>query len=361
MSVVSSINVTVPALATNGPEVTVQLKSGQQVAQIKVTNSSQFDLQYVGFGSTGPEWLCAGLETMLYASGQNSGNLQLTPFNNANIQPPPVGVVLITQYLVGDNIPKGSWPVSIPFQTVSTVVSGANSIVNDGNPAGTNIVEATQVGSTGSNVQLTNDSILVLQSWVASVLTTYLKTIPSAAAGASVLQLGDAARTVEIISKLLVDGLLAVTGNETIGGTLGVTGASAFTGAATFTVAPQLTSKQIKDNGTPTLLADWSASGLFLYSNPATHGEFNYSQVVGDIDWKTTAIGATGVTTAASGTVNHQVTVGGSGSTPNNAYIDPYNGTPPGSQTMGIGSFTTTTANVTCGASVQALIHFWQH
>lgn len=273
--------------------------------------------------------------------------------------------------------------------SVSSTVSGGT-LVNTGNAANTQVVQIASTGATGNTYTLTNDGLMQLAVTIAGALISVLQTLEPGSTGNDILKLGALNYITHVLGDLNIDGVLrpntiasaTVTGNETVAGTLGVTGASTLgavsttgvtnsgnetiagtlgvTGASTLTGQVQIGVKKLQTTSANNLV-DWTGTGVQLNGNPATHGRPNFSQDGTNIDWYTTAISTTGVTVSASGTVNHNVKVAGAASTPNNAFIDPYNGTPPGSQTMGIGSFTTTTAYVTCGASLQALIHFWQH
>jgi hypothetical protein len=65
--------------------------------------------------------------------------------------------------------------------TVDTNAMGTNTVNNDGNPAGTVFVEATQLGNTaGSNVAIQNTGDVDFRQWVGSLLTSLLKIITGA-------------------------------------------------------------------------------------------------------------------------------------------------------------------------------------
>lgn len=272
---------------TPGVTSTVPLTSVQNIQAVKVTNGTPFDLDYTGVGSASIVVIPAGLEYMFYSEQETSGKIDLLPVNNNNIT--GTGVVNITVFLIGDQIPKGTWPVTVPTQTVQAKVSTVTTLINDGSAVGTQIIESTELGSTGSNVSVLNDSTVVLQSFVAAVLTAYFKTIPGASAGASVLQLGDANRTVEIISKLLVDTVLQVTGaatfngagtgltvtnNALVSGTLTSTGDATFNGAGSSlttandaVIGGSLKTNTIRDNVTGVDQVDLATAGLTVNNN----------------------------------------------------------------------------------------------
>lgn len=148
-----------------GQPVNVQLLHPQLVQALKISNKSPYDIQYADFGVQGSDWIVAGTEYMLYGSVQNQGDIYLLAVNTTNISPANPGAVLITQFQIGEEIPKGSWPVSIPFQTVNTnsSVTTAQSIDNEGNVAGTSIIKSVVAGDgTNASVSLTNDAQFTL-------------------------------------------------------------------------------------------------------------------------------------------------------------------------------------------------------
>lgn len=288
-----------------------------------------------------------------------------------NVTTPPISLVMGELYGANEKI-EGSYPMALIRQAsvgneVTTNTSNSQTLTNTGNPAGTNVVTMNSTSSVGSTFTLTNDGLLALAVTIAGALQTVLQSFEPASGG-TILKEGAASYLTEQLGNLQVDGTLTAKGAVSLAsvsvlthilGSLTVDNTSTFTGVASFTATPQFASKILQD-GSGNNLVDWS-SGVSLWSGQSTKGRFNYGQTIGTSDWWTTAIGTTGVTVTASGTVNHNVKVSGSGATPDNAFVNPYNGTPPGSQTIGMGSFTTTTANVTLGASLQALIHFWKH
>lgn len=230
-----------------GTAVTIQLPNPSTIQAIKLSNSSPFDLTISGFGTPGVENVPNGTEYMLDASVENTGSMSILPVNNAGIS--GNGYCNLTIYYFGENVPKGTWPITIPVQIVQAKVSTVTTLINDGNALGTQIIESTPSGAPGSTISVLNDGTVAIKGDVGGVLTALLSLLPGAAGGASSVILGDTARTVEALGKMLVDGALqvngdatlggagtglAVTNNETVGGTLGVTGASTFTGDATF-------------------------------------------------------------------------------------------------------------------------------
>lgn len=114
-------------------------------------------------------------------------------------------------------------------------VGGAvSNIVNDGNAANTSVVEATQTGSSGSNVQLDNSGNLTLKQYSAATLTQIFQVVANAGAGNSNVFLSDSNHVCEVIGSLLVDIVLHVVKNAFLDGNLQVLGTSLFVGDATF-------------------------------------------------------------------------------------------------------------------------------
>ena len=93
-----------------------------------------------------------------------------------------------------------------------------SNIVNDNNVATTSVVEATQTGASGSNVQLDNSGNLTLRQYVSATLTTLLQTIAGAANNTSNVKLSDATHQCEVLGSLLVDATSTFTGDATFNG-----------------------------------------------------------------------------------------------------------------------------------------------
>src|SRR5260221_3886728 len=158
-----------PAITiTPGNTFTVPLATPFRTRALLITNKSFYVIQVSGINLFYNKWLSAGTEGLFLANGHDgingvNGQVSLAVFNNINLNNPPASVVLVTAFLDTDPLPKGSWPVTVPFQTsVSQVVSATSAIKNDGSVAGTSIMEATVSGDASSAVTLTNDAVMVL-------------------------------------------------------------------------------------------------------------------------------------------------------------------------------------------------------
>lgn len=152
-------------LVAVGMTASIQLYNTLNVIAIKVSNKSQYDILYSGFGTLGQEWIVAGTEYVLSSSNGNQGVLRLEAFNTVNINPAPPAAIIYTIYSSGDRLPLGNWPVSIPFQTVSAaiVTTTAQYVKDDIDPAGTVFVESTVVGDgAGSAFSVTVDGIVTI-------------------------------------------------------------------------------------------------------------------------------------------------------------------------------------------------------
>lgn len=204
----------------------------------------------------------------------------------------------------------------------SLPISGStNSIVNDGNPAATQIVESTQVSSTGSNVIITNSGDLTLRQYVSSVLTDLFKVISGVAASGTNVQISDINHVTSILGKLLVKDIITATGtdlklgrNSVDGNVLDAGSADTYVKAATGAIIFQVNGIQKAVIGNDLTLA-------------------NGSRVCGINQFSGTG----------SGTFSHN-----SGGTPQ------YIGVTPnfvGSATVGVGNINSTTCQITIGVS----------
>lgn len=178
---------------------------------IKLYNESGYLLQVTipGYGS---DYLPAWTGDVWPLPPTFGGSVTVTPQSISSATGAPSSLVTATGYGKGERVP-GQFPVSLARQVavgnqVSTTTNP--SVQNDGNAAGTSVVEATQSGNTGgSNVSLLNDGTFTLAQWASSTLTKLLQVIPGAA---TALKLGSAATTVETLGNAQVDGALTVTG-----------------------------------------------------------------------------------------------------------------------------------------------------
>jgi hypothetical protein len=255
--------------------------------------------------------------------------------DSLNVSAPPISAVFMTLYDANEQI-SGTYPVFASIQTSignpGGTPSAVTSLQNTGNPAGTNVVSVGSTGAAGTTWTASNDGLWVLAVTIAAALVQVLKTNEAD----PILQLGAAAHLVEVLGNLNVDGTLKVTN------------------------APQLTAKKIQD-GSGNVLADWSGAGLAMNGNPASLKYFGYGRDQTHEDFHMGAVSLTAISFSGNGTFNHNCTEAGSGVVPDEPWHNPYSGAPPGSQTMGFQSFTTTTIFITTGASLAGKVHMWVH
>lgn len=142
----------------------------------------------------------------------------------------PASFVDVFVYGANERV-EGTYPVQlarlINTGNLIAVASTGTNIINDGNAANSQIIEATQTGSSGSNVSIDNSGNAALKQYVSNTLTTLFQVIANAGAGASNVLLSDTAHRCEVLGNLLVDLALTVTGNASIGGNLTVSGSFA--------------------------------------------------------------------------------------------------------------------------------------
>lgn len=195
-----------PITLTPGTPVRIPLQNISGVIAAKLTNGSPFDLSVTGFGFQGVGTVPAGTEYMLDASVENSGTINILPVNNVGVS--GNGIANLDVYIQGEKVPVGTWPITVPPQTVQAKVSTVTTLINDGNTNGTQIIESSPVGQ-ASTTSVTNDGLWVLKTLVAGALHQFLKTQNVG----NLLQLGQAGDVAEVLGALTVDQLLTAAAN----------------------------------------------------------------------------------------------------------------------------------------------------
>jgi len=190
-----------PLIVVPGVTSTVRLVNLGDIQAIKVSNGTPFDLTISGY-INGSEIVPAGAEYLFHDTGQNRGQLNILPVNNVGL--PGTGAVNVVAYQQNEQLPKGSWPLTIPTQIVQASTVSVPNLVNDGNAIGTQFLEVTPSGAT-STYSFLNDGTVVIKSDQAGTLRTLIQTVPAAAAAASSVLLGDATRRVEVLGTFLAD------------------------------------------------------------------------------------------------------------------------------------------------------------
>lgn len=126
-------------LITNGSQLGLALDFGnQQTAQVEPYTVEQFDLTAI------PGFI---------------GVITCTPVNLLTLQQPPSAYAYARVYARGETIP-GTYPLALPRNIGignSTVPTTVNTVQNDGNPAPTQVVEATPQGAITSQLVWRND------------------------------------------------------------------------------------------------------------------------------------------------------------------------------------------------------------
>lgn len=124
-------------------------------------------------------------------------SIQLLPGNNLLIDLAQSGTGLVVRLTMKWN----EGPLSVPTQVINMTTQSASNIVNDGNAAGTGIIEATPSGQGTSASHATNDGIWLLNVLQSGTYHQFLKT----QASGNPLQLGQAGDITEILGALAVD------------------------------------------------------------------------------------------------------------------------------------------------------------
>jgi hypothetical protein len=186
-----------------------QLDQQQNVSWVEFINESPYTLK-VTFCQTDyvvPAWYGYPIQVVtdatmfpikispsLYTSAQNSPSMSLiVVFFTVNDPPPPqrVPYALVRMTNVGNQVqPTGN----------------ANTLQNDNNVIGTQIIEATPSGSPSSTVFVDNNGNFYVKQYIAGVLTTLFNIISNAAVNGTNVQLSDANHLVQIMNDLLLSG-----------------------------------------------------------------------------------------------------------------------------------------------------------
>lgn len=230
----------------------------QDIIALKLSNGSPFDLTINGFGFTGPGIIPAGTEYMLYAAAYNSGIISILPTNNVGAS--GNGVMNLTFYHTVDKIPSGSWPVTIPVQTVQAKVSTVTDLINDGNTAGHQFLESTVSGAPGSTWSFTNDGN---SSFIGVLIANAVHKLVQIANSGNELKLGEAGNATEVLGQLLVDQIATFTGNI-------VANSSVLTNV-------------LRDNAVGSIQATLAAAGITIINKLITSGGIQLGTAAGNV------------------------------------------------------------------------------
>lgn len=244
-----------PITLVPGQSQPIQLQNLGSIQAIKLSNGSPFNVTYSGFGRQGSDILVAGTEDILYADVNNSGSLTLYPSNDYGVS--GNGIANITIYFAGESLPsdKGHYPVTIPVQTVQAKVAAVQTLSNEGQAAGTLVID---YGPSGNNqVGAFYNDHFILSVVQAGVAHQVLKGQTSG----NPLQIGQAGDISEVLGKLTVDQLLTASLGLTQTGVLSSTGgAQTITGnaAGSLHLGQSATGDTLDTNATDTFLKSGS-------------------------------------------------------------------------------------------------------
>lgn len=172
---------------------------------ITIINESPYilDANFSGIGSiTIPAWF---QEDIRMPSGY-TGQVVLNPNNYLGLTQIVSQLVSVNAWSPGELPSRQSVGLSQNFGNV--VTSTATNLVNDGNIAGTTIIESTQQGSTGSNILVKNNGQVTVSQFQGGTLTQLFAILPGVTAGAlnNNVIIGDSARSTLINGTLQVNG-----------------------------------------------------------------------------------------------------------------------------------------------------------
>lgn len=212
-----SINID-PFTVTAGISQIIPLQEGPaQLRGVKFTNRTVFDITYNGPGHNGEMWVPSNTEFLFTdMQSSNTGIIKLTSYNTTNVSPAPTGIVLVTLYSVDENLPSGTWPISIPQSQVQSNVNNST-LINTGNPSGTQVILVTPTGSSGPTMSYLNDGTLVVATVVAGAPVDVIQVLPGSN---PILKLGSSTTAVEIehilsiLNNLVVSGSLSSDSNK---------------------------------------------------------------------------------------------------------------------------------------------------
>lgn len=273
---------------------------------LTIGNESPYilDANFSGIGSiTIPAW---SQEDIRIPSGY-TGQIVLTPNNYLGLTQIVSQLVYVNGFNQGELPSRQAYALSQNFGNI--VTSTATNLVNDGNPAGTTIIESTQAGSTGSNILVKNNGTVFVSQFSGGTLTQLFGILPGVSAGlfnANVV-LSDSAHATQVNGSLLVNG-----------------GTWAYGGITTQTSSTNLTAIGVNLSGTSTQngvvvtpqngtrnFTDFFASGAEINTvgvgynaSGLNQGLFSNSNVTGIAfqgTHATAGIDLTGITTAGSG------------------------------------------------------------
>lgn len=294
-------------ITVSGDPFTTTISAYPDTASIVIYNESPFFLQITLVGS-GVYGVAAYTADCFQVNNGFSGTISVTPIEyiTTNAGTPPASVMFVQAYgatetltrLMRNTVGTG-YPISLNrLQNIGNnlpVGTTANAIVNDGNVAGTSIVEATVQGDSASAVSLTNDGVFKLGT--------------AAHHGSISFDNGD----------ITTDGAGNVSFNNGVGTLTWLSSTGNFLGSIS----------ESNSTGALTLNSSGSAFRFAAFGGITSRfAAFNFGQASG---------------------INGVVVTHGLGGTPSAVLILPIIAQP-GSATVGVGNVGATTFTATCGA-----------
>lgn len=309
------------------------------------------------------------------------GTVQYQPIFTITAEPgaQPVSICYGSIYETNEQIDD----LNVPLQYIYNIGNSGgipvtnNTLFNTGNNPGTTVVSIQPSDATSPTVTIDNSGNITVYSDNAGILTLLLKLI----AGANpAIQIGASTVDTEILGQLVFDNnnglkwkdtsgvshtimFLSTLNNVAIRPPNGTSGLKLELQDETGTsqlfvddVSPEVTvandlgigSKKLFDsNGNN--LADWSAGGLYLKTNPSSNGSLHYQSPNGTTVFSVSAQGGTVSTCSSGTTISH-----GMGVTPTTLVGNPVVAQP-GSATVGTANFNSTTFRATIGGGTSLI------
>lgn len=184
----------------NGP---INVGAANEGSKLLLYNESPFNLD-IDF-LNGSQSILHAWEARYWTLDGDTKQVEWSIDTALNVSGPPISLVMGELYDASEKL-EGTYPLALIRQTNvgnqgGIATTSSTGITNDGNNAGTSIIEATVSGQTQSSVSLTNDALLKLLVVIAGALVQVLKTNNAD----PVLQLGAASHITELLGTLQLD------------------------------------------------------------------------------------------------------------------------------------------------------------
>lgn len=273
---------------------------------LTVINLSPYILD-ANFSGLGSITIAAWLSEDVRIPSNFTGQIVLTPNNYLGLTQIVSQVVSVNAWSPGEL--KQAQSVSLTQNFGNIVTATATNLVNDGNPAGTTIIESTQAGSPSSNINIKNNGFVGITQFVGGTSTQLFAILPNVSAGllnANVV-LSDSSHATQVNGSLIVNNILyANAGINAIIGSVGNTAVSVtLSGTSTqngVVVTPQTGTRNFTDFTAGG--AEISTVGVGYAANSINQGFFSNSNVTGIAfqgAHSNAGIDLTGITTLGSG------------------------------------------------------------